>query len=427
VDTITLPYSDEERHWVAKARELAQGWKERTRRYDEAGEYPAENMAELRDGGVLKLAVPAEYGGLGTNAGWCAAIPHLVVEEVASACANTGWCLLTHFHHCGILAGLGNEQQCERVFGAVVRDGALLGSLGSEVNPHQAKAAPNTGQKLTFNANFEPVDGGFRANAFKGFCSLGSVADYLFYWAIAPGMSNLQEGLVISLVPQESEGLTFVSGWEEAIGLRGSLSGGAKLENVFIPWENVLGQPGDWVQKHRYAFELTYAVELNGISRGVMDFVRQVLADRPYLMDDDTVPNMVGEMYTELQAARTSWWYAQRLWDDQRYDEAAYASWAAQHKAKTAAMFITSNAFDVVGARALFKFNPLDRAWRDAKTVVLHSRESAYMRMITEGAVSGQLFSKQKYGDRVTQRTTWADLGLEEARNGGSRLADVGA
>jgi hypothetical protein len=81
-------------------------------------------------------------------------------------------------------------------------------------------------------------------------------------------------------------------------------------------------------------------------------------------------------------------------------------------------MFIASSAFDVIGARGLFKFNPLDRLWRDAKTVVLHSRESHYMRMHGEAAISGEPFSKQKYGPRSAARCTWADLGFADVAAG---------
>jgi alkylation response protein AidB-like acyl-CoA dehydrogenase len=398
--------------WIDKARRLQPTFAANARKYDESGTFPTANFEVLRDEGFLKLAIPREYGGEGTFAGFCAFTPHAVIETVAAACANTGWDLLTQYHCSGLLASLGNDEQRRRIFGDVVNNGVLMASIGSEVMPQQLRAPSSVGTKLKFDAGLEPVEGGFQATATKGFCSVAPVAKYLFYWALAPGIETTSEGLTLSVIPTDSPGVSFLPGWEEAIGIRASLSGGAKLENVFIPWRNVLGEPGDYVQVHPYTFELTYAVQLLGIAQGAFDFVKTVLAERPYLQTDDTVMYAVGEMSAALQATRMSWWYAQWLWDQEQWDEAAHATMRALHSAKTSALMLTTRAFDVVGVRALFKFNPLERNWRDVRTVTLHTRESQLMRLLAEGDVSGRKFAKEKYGQRLETRRTWADLGL---------------
>jgi alkylation response protein AidB-like acyl-CoA dehydrogenase len=289
-----------------------------------------------------------------------------------------------------------------------------MATVGSEVMPQQLKAAANAENKLKFEAGLEPTEGGFIATATKGFASMAPASKYLLYWAIAPGLETAAEGMTISIVPAASPGVSFLPGWEEAIGIRASLSGGAKFDHVFIPWENVLGEPGDYVQKHPYTFELTYAAELLGIAQGAFDFVRVLLAERPYLQTDDTVMYAVGEMSTALQATRTSWWYAQWLVEQEEWDEGAHAAMRALHQAKTTGLMVTTRAFDVVGVRALFKFNPLERAWRDVRTVTLHTRESQLMRLLSEGDIRGTKWRKEKYGPQLapSERRTWADLGL---------------
>jgi alkylation response protein AidB-like acyl-CoA dehydrogenase len=404
----------EEQEWIEKAKKLQPVFAGRARKYDENGGWPVENFDVLREEGFLKLAVPREYGGIGTHAGFCALLPHAVVETVAAACGSTGWGLLTQYHTAGLVAGLGDDEQKTRIFRDVVENGALMASIGSEVMPQQLTAAPGQGTKLKFEAGLTPTEGGFIANATKGFCSMGAASKYLLYWALAPNAESNAEGLTVSVVPADTPGISFLPGWEEAIGIRASLSGGAKFENVFVPWANVLGEPGDYVQIHPYTFELTYAVQLLGIAQGAYDFVKKVLAERPYLQTDDTVMYTVGEMSSALQATRTSWWYAQWLWDERDWDEAAHATMRALHQSKTSAMMITTKAFDVVGVRSLFKFNPLERAWRDVRTVTLHTRESQLMRLLSEGDVSGKRFAKEKYGPRLEpgERKSWADLGL---------------
>src|SRR5690625_4709683 len=137
---INFALSENQRTWQEKARDLAEVFAERARHYDETGTYPRENMDELRDQGFLKLAVPQQYGGLGTEAGFCDLVPHLVIEEIAARCGGTAWCLMTHYHASGLLAGLGNEEQKQRVFADVVNNGALIATLASEVQPQQMKS-----------------------------------------------------------------------------------------------------------------------------------------------------------------------------------------------------------------------------------------------------------------------------------------------
>jgi alkylation response protein AidB-like acyl-CoA dehydrogenase len=408
---VSFALSQEQIHWVEKARELAGRFAERARSFDESGVYPRKNMNELRDAGFLKLAIPSEYGGLGNDAGFCAWLPHLVLEEIASACGGTAWCLMTHFHATGLLAGLGTEEQKRRIFRDVVENGALVATVGSEVQPQQMKATTDkAGPMISFEAGMEPVEGGFIANAKKGFCSTASEADYIIYWSQAPGTEGAGEGLTMSIIPRSTPGLSFLPGWEDVIGIRSSQSGGALFKDVFIPWENVMGQPGDYVQVHPYTFELSYATFILGLAQGAYNFLRDSLKDRAFLQEDDTVMYALGEMSSAIQATRTSCWYAQWLWETGDFEEAHQATLRAQHQAKTTAIKVTTQGFDVVGVRGLFKFNPLERIWRDMRTATLHTRESQFMRLLARGEVQAEKFMKQKYGEKLSERKTWNDL-----------------
>ena len=82
--------SDEQRQFIATIRELAQGeFRERAPRYQD-GTFPWENMKSLAQLGVLGMAVPEEYGGLGLPVFDTA----LVLEEIAKACYVTAMAVL---------------------------------------------------------------------------------------------------------------------------------------------------------------------------------------------------------------------------------------------------------------------------------------------------------------------------------------------
>lgn len=408
---VDFSLTPEQAYWVDKAKELAAHFSKKARHYDETGEFPRANMDELRDAGFLTLAVPREYGGAGNKAGFCAWIPHLVIEQIAAQCGGTAWCLMTHYHACGLVAYMASEEQKRRLFGDVVANGALIATLGSEVQPQEMKAkVSKAGPIISFEPGMEPVDGGFVANARKGFCSTAKEADYIIYWSQAPGSTGVSDGVTMSIIPRTAQGVTFLPGWEEAIGLRCTESGGAQFRDVFIPWQNVMGEPGDFVQIHPYTFELSYAIFLLGLAQGAYDFLCHTLRNREYLQEEDTVMYAIGEMSSELQSTRMSCWYAQWLWEREDFEEAHQASLRALHQAKATSLKVATQGFDVVGVRGLFKFNPLERIWRDIRTATLHTRESHFMRFLAAGELRGEKFMKQKYGFKLTHRKTWKEL-----------------
>lgn len=56
--------------WVEIARTLAKTFGKRARHFDEAGVFPRQDMEDCKAAGLLKLAVPREYGGEGSEAGF---------------------------------------------------------------------------------------------------------------------------------------------------------------------------------------------------------------------------------------------------------------------------------------------------------------------------------------------------------------------
>src|SRR5258708_18277363 len=83
--------SDEQRQFIATIRELAQSeFRERAPRYQD-GTFPWENMKPLAELGVLGMAVPEEYGGLGVPV----FVTPLIPQENAQGCYSSrtaGFC-----------------------------------------------------------------------------------------------------------------------------------------------------------------------------------------------------------------------------------------------------------------------------------------------------------------------------------------------
>ena len=86
----SLSLSDEQRRFVQTVRDLAQReFRPRALHYMD-GTFPWENMRALAELGVLGMAVPEEYGGLGLPVFDTA----LVLEEIAKTCYVTAMAVL---------------------------------------------------------------------------------------------------------------------------------------------------------------------------------------------------------------------------------------------------------------------------------------------------------------------------------------------
>ncbi|MEI3614777.1 acyl-CoA dehydrogenase family protein [Pseudogracilibacillus sp. SO30301A] len=410
--------NEEQKEWAKKAKELADVFFERARNIDENAEFTKQNFKELGESGILWLSIPQKYGGNGDDTGDHHLITYVVTEIISAKCANTGWNLTIHYQNCGILARLGEEELCQRVFSDMIKNNKFIGSLGSEINPLQNNKTKGNGEKLknpttklTFKSGLTPIENGFLANGSKGFCTAGPAADYLMYWGLAPNTDTSGEGLVVCIIDGSESGINFSSrGWSEIIGLRGTVSYVCELNDVFIPYENRIGQPGDFVQNDPHTLELSQTSHLLGIAQGALDFLLKTIGERPFLKKEDGVVGTIGEIGTEIKAARALLWHGATLFEKQDFEEAALTSYQALRFTKKITLNVLDKSFEIIGTRSLFKFNPIERLWRDARVSTLHTRTSQIDRLIGESIISGEFFPKQKYGEKTTERKSWDKL-----------------
>src|SRR5262249_5645752 len=118
-----MSLSDEQRRFVQTVRDLAQGdFRPRAPRYMD-GTCPWENMRALADLGVLGMAVPEEYGGLGLPVFDTA----LVLGEIAKTCYVTAMAVLGEVGvQTRIIATYAPEAIKARILPSVCRGDAIL-------------------------------------------------------------------------------------------------------------------------------------------------------------------------------------------------------------------------------------------------------------------------------------------------------------
>ena len=148
--------SDEQRRFVQTVRDLAQReFRPRALKYMD-GSFPWENMRALAGLGVLGMAVPEEYGGLGLSVLDTA----LVLEEIAKVCYVTAMAVLGEVGvQTRIIATYAPEPIRQRILPAVCSGDCLLAICMTE---------PDAGTDVAnYKTNVDHVGNALRLNGVK--------------------------------------------------------------------------------------------------------------------------------------------------------------------------------------------------------------------------------------------------------------------
>jgi alkylation response protein AidB-like acyl-CoA dehydrogenase len=199
--------------------------------------------------------------------------------------------------------------------------------------------------------------------------------------------------------------VTLIDEWD-VMGMRATVSWGVKIENMRLPEDAVFGAPGHWVTTDKRTFTLGFAANHVGHAEGILDFCTGWLRQRPHLMSSDLMMYRVGDLSSKIQAAQSALYRAGALWDaGDDPDAAEFAGVQTLHVAKQALLETAQQAFDICGARAIFRSLPLEQAYRDARVFTLHTRDEHLTASLGRGLVSGQ-YSGKGYIDGATVTRT---------------------
>jgi alkylation response protein AidB-like acyl-CoA dehydrogenase len=338
------------------------------------------------------MTVPESHGGLGFWRMGGRFVPYYrVIETIARADSSTAQLLQVHCHATGMIAGLGNDAQRDFYMSEVVRDGRLIASCGSEA----ALGSTESGAK----AELARAGDDYRLNARKAFASLAPAADYLNIWAAVEGDGPFHSRMVLVAVPRGIPGLELIDDWD-TLGMRPTVSWSLQLTDVQVKPEWIIGQPGDWALRDPRTFTLAFAANHLGAAQAAYDFTRDYAAARPALAGSEIVQARLGDLSSKLYALRQAVYAAAAHWErGDTVNQAELDSIRALHLAKQVALEVTSEAYDICGARAAFNVYPLNQYLRDVRAFTLHFRDDAYMALLGRAELGQQFNAKaERYG-----------------------------
>lgn len=371
------------------ARQLAAGFASTAVERDVRGGTPKAERDALRASGLLGLAIPIQYGGLGAN--WSQILE--IVREVARVDSS-----LAHvfgFHHL-LLATLrlfGQPSQWQTWFEQTVRQQWFWGNA---LNPLDTRTLAKR------HAGWCEFSG------HKSFCSGALDSQMLVASAVDADSGNL----LIAAIPTQRNGITVATDWDN-IGQRQTDSGSTRFERVRVEDSELLLDPGPlstpFACLRPLIAQLLFANLFLGIAEGAFDEARRYTLDqsRPWpasgLAEASADPYILaryGEFHLALESTRLllrhaaerldhAWSQEHALSAEERA-QVALSVTAAKIAASRGGLDLCNRLFEVTGARATHATLRLDRYWRNLRTQSLHDPLDYKLRELGEWALRRQ-------------------------------------
>lgn len=322
--------------------------------HDRDATFVTEAYAEMADCGYLRLAVPAELGGLGATVRQVM----LAEEELASHSGAAALAAAMHLYLTLVQCWRRRRgaPDAEALLRRVADDGLILATSGGS-----DWVCPTT--------IATEVEGGYRLDGRKTFCTQAPVAGVISTSAVL-GTPGPDAVVLHTGVSMTAPGVRVVETWN-TLGMRGTASHDVVFDGVFVPAEKIMGTrvygvlAGPLLAAAVHFAPVVSAVYL-GIAHGAC-------AEATRLAGPDAV-RQVGEMHSRLRVARWALYAAvAEQGDDRAADEPTLlALMTAKRHAVVEARAVVDTALEVAGGRAFFRASPLERAYRDVRGGPFH-------------------------------------------------------
>ena len=340
---------------------------------DETDEFPADLVADMADLGLLGMPFPVEYGGAGLDYHSYA----IGLAEISRGSGGLGTVVAAHTSLAGnMLYAFGDETQKEQ-FLTPLNTGEDIGAFalseaeaGSDV-PAMSTTAERDGDGFV-------IDGG------KLWISNGSVADTVTVFAKTDPDAG-RNGISSFVVrPDEDDGFV-VEGTEEKLGDKGCPTAELRFDDMWIPENRLLGDPGDgFVQalKTLNGGRITIAARSVGIARAALDAATEYATEREQfggpIADFQAIQHKLADMDTKTRAAELLMHEAADLKerDETFIKEAAQAKLYASEVARE----VANEGIQIHGGYGYTKDFPAERFYRDAKLSEIYEGTSEVLR-----------------------------------------------
>jgi acyl-CoA dehydrogenase len=346
--------------------------------YDEKDEIPLFLLKKAFDAGFMNTDIPAAFGGKGFGL-----VENVVMtEEIAAVCAGVATSIFDNSLGLTPLMLTSNQQVQGKYFPIIAKEFKRIcfatsePVMGSDVAGMQCRA--------------EKQGNDYVLNGTKYWITNAGVADYMSVFAtVDPAKQH--EGICAFVVEKNWDGVS-VGKSIPKLGQRPSNTAGIHFNNVKVPAENVLAEPGKGFVLAMKTFARTrpsigaFAV---GAARSAMeyaiDYAKKRRAFGTKLSHFEAIQFKLAEMFQKVETSRLLVWKA--AWEaDNGMDPTISASIAKFYATETA-MDVAHDAMQIFGGYGYTKMFPIEKLFRDIRLFSIYEGTSEIQRVIVSGHV----------------------------------------
>ena len=347
---------------------------------DRTAEFPKAAYDALVAADLHAPHIPEQYDGAGADAiATC-----LVIEEVARACASSS--LIPAVNKLGTMPLLlgASDEVLARYLPPVARGEAMFSyglserEAGSDTASMRTRATPD-GEDWVLNGH-------------KAWITNAGESAYYTVLAVTDPDGRRGRNVTAFVVEAVDEGFS-VGEKERKLGIKGSPTREIYFENVRLPGDRMVGEPGEGLALALRTLDhtrVTIGAQAVGIAQGALDVAIDYVKERRQfgsrIADFQGIQFMLADMAMTLEAARTLV-YAAAAKSQRNDDDLSFFGAAAKCYASDVAMSVTTDAVQLLGGAGYTSDYPVERMMRDAKITQIYEGTNQIQRIVMARAL----------------------------------------
>ncbi|HEX6807125.1 MAG TPA: acyl-CoA dehydrogenase family protein [Gemmatimonadaceae bacterium] len=373
-----IPLTEEQRGIQQLARDFArEEIAPHTDAWDRDAVFDRGIITRLGELGFLGMLIPEELGGLGLDT--CTYL--VALEEIAAVDASVAVAMSVHNSlPTQMILRWGTTEQQARYLTPMAR-GEWLGAF--------ALSEPDAGSDAAAMHTQAVRDGDcWVLNGTKAWVSSGSHAEVILAMARTdkPGDRRGARGISAFIVTPDMPGFK-VGKKEDKMGLRASPTVQLVFENLRVPAANLLGDEGSGFLYAMQSLDngrLGISAQSIGIARAALEVATAYAAERRQfgkpIKEFQAIQFKLADMATRITAARALLYAAASAKD--RGEPITQFSSMSKLMASETAMWVTTQAIQILGGYGYVRDYPVERLFRDAKVTEIYEGTSEIQRIV---------------------------------------------
>jgi alkylation response protein AidB-like acyl-CoA dehydrogenase len=341
---------------------------------DVSGEFPAAELRQLAELGLLGIAVPEELGGAGAGV----VAYSLAMQELARADASVAVAVSVTNMIAELISTNGSPELAKAWVPRIVSGELVTGAF--------ALSEPEAGSDpASIRTTATRVGATWRLSGTKQWITNGGHAGAVVVWAVtSPGGGH--KGITAFVVDGSAKGLS-VARLEDKLGLHGSATAQLVLDGVEVGDDAILGAPGRGFALAMIALDggrIGISSQAVGIARGALEAAIRYATERQTfgqpIIKHQAVGNMLADAATWLDAATLMTLRAAAAKELRE----PYSQLAAMAKLFSTehAWKICDIALQVHGGYGYVRDFPVERALRDVRVTRIYEGTSEIQRIV---------------------------------------------